>query len=220
MLPSSKMRSAPLACEDRCPEHLLYHRDIGSVAIHTEQQPTIQCTTTYLLYQMAYQVPIAVCAHNTAQPKASRYLKHHYQPGNTTLMLDTYLISLNLTQVSWLLHQVLMNLLAMITTTALPGSHRPFIQTRCSYYGCHRTTISQERYLLYYKLRWIPKTIEHCAFALCKRLAADMTYVTAFLAAVNASVTATCFSSRRTVWIMAEYLTGIHNLTPFSFLCV
>jgi hypothetical protein len=217
MLPISKMRTAPLACEDRCAKYLLYRRYIRGKAIHAEQQSTIQSTTTHLLYQMAYQASIPMCAYNTTQPKASGYLKRHSQPSYTTLMLDSYLISLYLTQVPWLLHQMLVNFLAMIATTALPGSYRPFIQTKGSYYGWDRTTVCQERYHLSHEFHRIPKTIEHSAFAFCKRLAASVTYVSFLFAAVNANVTTTRFPSCRTVWIVAEYLTGIHDLTPFSF---
>jgi len=220
MLPNPKMRTSPLACEDRSPEHLLDRRDIRRETINAEQQPTIQSATTHLIYQMCYQLSIAMGTHHATQPKASGYLKRHAQPGNSTLMLDAYFISLYLTQVTGLLNQMLMNLLAMIATTALPGCYRPLIQAKGCHYGWDGTAVCQESYYLYHKIRWITKTIEHCTFAFCERLAANMTYISVLFAAVNANVTTIHFSSCRTVRIVAEYLTGIHKMTPFSFLCV
>ena len=220
MLPSPKIRTSPLVCGDRSPEHLLDRRDIRRKTINTEQQPTIEGATTHLLHQMCYQFSIAMGTHHATQPKASGNLKRHTQPGNTTLMLDEYLISLYLTQVPWLLHQMLMNLLAMIATTALPGCHRPFIQTKRCHYGWDGAAVCQKSYHLYHKIRWIPKTIEHCTFAFCERLAANVTYVSSLFAAVNANVTTIHFSSCRTIWIVAEYYTGIHDYDSFQFLCV
>jgi hypothetical protein len=42
-------------------------------------------------------------------------------------MLHPYLISLYLTKVTWLLHQVFMYLLTVIPCSELPGSHCAFI---------------------------------------------------------------------------------------------
>jgi hypothetical protein len=193
------------------------HTPQSHKAIHAEQQRTTQRATTHLLYQTRYQVPIAMGTHHASQPKTCGHLKRHCQPGYPPLMLHPYLISLNLTQVTGLLHQVFMNLLTVLPCTALPGSHCAFIQPKGSYNCSYGTAISQKRYHLSHKSHRVSKTVKHCAFALCKRLAADTADVAPLLAAVNTDVATTNLASCRTVWTVAEFLTGIHKLTPFVF---
>jgi hypothetical protein len=230
MLPALKMWTAAFACENRNTKHLLYSCNVSRETINAEQQWAIESTIVYLLYQMGYQIPIPALAYHATQPKTGGYCKSHSQPGYTTLMLypcdaiakAQNLICLNLPQVSGLLNQMLMNLLTVLPSAALPESYCAFIQTEGSYYSWNGTTICQKCYHLSHKLHRISKVpayagIEHCAFTLCKCLAASMTYVSFLLAAMNANVTTIRFSSCRTVWIVAEYFTGIHDLTPFIF---
>jgi hypothetical protein len=160
MLPGSKMRTTPLACENRSPKHLLYGRDIRRKAVNTQQQSTIQRATTHLLYQMCYQLSISMGTHYTAQPKTSGHRKRHCQPGYTTLMFHSYFIRLNLTQVTGLLHKVFMDLLTVLSCTTLPGRHRAFIHPKGGYYRGNGTTISQERYHLSHKFHRISKAVE------------------------------------------------------------
>jgi hypothetical protein len=215
-LPISKMRTTALACENRSPEHLLYARDIGGKAINTEQQTTTQSTTTHSLYQTGYQLSIAMGTYHATQPKASRHLKRHCQPGYTTLMFHSYFICLYLAQISGLLYKVFMNLLTVFSCTTLPGCHCAFIQSKGGYYGSQWTAMSQKRYYLSHKFHRISKTIEHCTFTFCKRLAAEVAYVTTLLETVNTNVSTIRLSSCRTDWIVAKYFAGIHKLTPFS----
>jgi hypothetical protein len=220
MLPLSKMRTSPFACENRSPKHLLYGRDICRKAVNTEQQPTTQSATTHLLYQICYELSIAMSTHYATQPKTSGYLKRHCQPGYTTLMFHSYFIRLYLTQVTGLFYKVFMNLLEVRSCTTLPGCHCALIQPKGSYYGGKGTTMSQKRYYLSHKFYRILKTIEHCTFAFRKRLAANVAYVATLLETVNTDVSMIQLSSCRTVWIVAKYFTGIHKLTPFSSLSV
>jgi hypothetical protein len=220
MLPGSKMRTTPIACDNRSPKHLLYGRDIRRKTVNTEQQPTTQSATTHSLYQTGYQFPIPMSAYFAAQPETSGHLKRHCQPGYTPLMLHPYLISLNLTQITGLLHKVFMNLLTVFSCTILPGCHCAFIQSKGGYYGSKRTAMSQKRYYLSHKFYRILKAIEHCTFAFRKRLVANVAYVATLLETVNTNVSTIQLSSCRTVWIVAKYFTGIHKLTPFSSLSV
>jgi hypothetical protein len=216
MLPSSKMGTTALACENRSPKHLLYGRYIRREAVNTEQQPTTQSATMHSFYHTGYQFPIAMSAYLATQPETCGHLKCHCQPRYPTLMFHPYLISLNLTQITGLLHKVFMNLLTMLSCTPLPGCYRAFIQPKGSYYGGQRTTMSQKRYYLSHKLHRISKTIEHCTFAFRKCFATEVAYITAFLETVNTYVSTIQLSPCRTVWIVAEYFIGIHKLTPFS----
>jgi len=68
------------------------------------------------------------------------------------------------------------------------------------------------------------KSIKHCAFAVrecLSTLTADVTLllttVDTDIANVDTDIAMTQFSSCGTVWIVAEYFTGIHLLTPFVF---
>jgi hypothetical protein len=216
MLPSSKVRTSPITCENRSPKHLLYGRDIRRKAVNTEQQATTQSATTHSLYEIGYQFPIAMGAYFAAQPKTSGHLKRHCQPGYTTLMFHSYFIRLYLTQVTGVFHKVFMNLLAVRSCTTLPGCHRALIHPKGSYYGGKRTTMRQKRYYLSHKFYRILKAIEHCTFAFRKRPVANVAYVATLLETVNTYVSTIQLSPCRTGWIVAKYFTGIHKLTPFS----
>jgi hypothetical protein len=215
MLPSPKMGTTSLACENRSPKHLLYGRNIRRKAVNTQQQPTTQSATTHSLYQTGYQFSIAMGAYLATQPETCGHLKGHCQPRYSTLMFHPYFVSLNLTQITGLLHKVFMNLLTMLSCTILPGCHCAFIQSKGGYYGSKRTAMSQKRYHLSYKFYRIFEAIEHCTFALRKCLATNMAYVAMLLETVNTNVSAIQLSSCRTGWIVAKFFTGIHKLTPF-----
>jgi hypothetical protein len=217
MLPASEVGTPTSACENRGTKHIPYSRYISRETIHAEQQGTIEGTIVYFLHQLDYQVHISALAYHTTQPKTSGYRKSHSHPDNAALKLYPYLICLNLSQVSGLLNQMLMNLLTVLSSTSLPGSHRAFVQIKSRHNSSYRTAISQKRYHLSYELHRISKTIEHCPFAFRKCFATDIAYIALFFEAVNAYVTMTHLSSCGTVWIVAEYLTGIHLLTPFVF---
>jgi hypothetical protein len=220
IIPHPKMWPSPLASENRSPKNVLYCRYIRHKAIYAKQQGTTKSTTAYLLYQAGYQIPISTGTYCTTKPEASGNPKGHSHPDYAALALYPYLICLNLTQVTGLLHQVFMNLLAVRTSTALPGCHRAFIHSIGSHYSCYGTAISQKRYHLSYELHRISKAIEHCAFAIRECLSTLTADVTPLLEAMDTDVAMTRFSSCRTVWIVAEYFTGIHLLTPFSYFCV
>jgi hypothetical protein len=143
IIPLPQIRSSQLASENRSPKHLLYCRHIRQKAISAKQQWAMKGTTAHLLHQTCYQIPISTGTYCTTKPEASGNPKRHSHPDYATLVLDPYLICLYLTQFMGLSHQVFMNLLAMQTGTALPGSHRAFIQTKGSYYSCCGTAIGK-----------------------------------------------------------------------------
>ena len=143
MVPKAQSRTSPLASEDGGAKHLLNRRNIGSQTIDTQQQRTIQRTLTHLLDETPNQCTISAGTNDAIEPQASG--NSHRQPANATLVFDPYLISLYLTQVTRVLYQMLMNLLAVFTGALLPTSYGAFIYAKRSDNRLKRTPISQKR---------------------------------------------------------------------------
>ena len=217
MVPKAQSRTSPLASEDGGAKHLLNRRNIGSQTIDTQQQRTIQRTLMHLLDETPNQCTISADTNDASQPQASGDSHCHRQPGNATLVFDPYLISLYLTQVTPVLYQMLMNLLAVFTGALLLTTYGTFIYAKRSDNRLKRTPISQERDDLADNLNRIPKTVERCPFALSKCRLALMTDVTLLLATMNTYIPTANFSACRAVGIVTEYLLGIHVLTPYCW---
>ena len=136
-------------------------------------------------------------------------------------MLHTDLVRLHLTPFPRLLHQMLMHLLAacaelrsMLPSTLVPIIHGALIQTEGSNNGSHRATMRQKRDDLCHELDRVAKPVKHRAFGGTECLTANVADVTALLPAMNADVALTYLTSCRTRFVVAEYIFGIHSLTP------
>jgi hypothetical protein len=143
MVPNAQSRTSPLASEDGGAKHLLNRRNVGSQTIDTQQQRTIQRTLMHLLDETPNQCTISADTNDASQPQASGDSHCHRQPANATLVFDPYLISLYLTQVTPVLYQMLMNLLAVFTGALLPTGYSSFIYAKRSNNCLKGTPISQ-----------------------------------------------------------------------------
>jgi hypothetical protein len=79
------------------------------------------------------------------QSGAGAHHDRHRHPQHLPLALDAQFIRLDMLQVSWLLHQVGMYLLAVSPHTPLPGHHGALIQAKDDHNRPQGTSIRKQR---------------------------------------------------------------------------
>ena len=214
-VPGPQDRStAPLAGH-RLAKDLLNHAHVSPEPIGAEQHGPAERTGTHTLDQLPQQVTIALRTQDAAQPQARTDLQGTGYPDDATLLFDAQLVQLDLAQLTRLLHQPLMHLLAVLTGAGLPLAHRAFIELERHDDRLHRTAIRHERDHQRHQLGRPMQPVEHRASTRTKRLAADPTDVALLLATMNADVALSSLSACRTVRIRAECCLGVHGLTAF-----
>ncbi|RLB28667.1 MAG: hypothetical protein DRH11_17015 [Deltaproteobacteria bacterium] len=208
--PCMKRRTSRLPRRNRGAKHLPDAGHIGCKAVDAEEQGTTQCTPAHLLHQTGHQMVISRRTDYPSQPQSGSHLKRHRHPHDPPLTLHPKLVGLNLSQVAGTFHQMLMNLLTVLTRTTMPGGHRALIQTKRGNNRLHRTPVGQQRHDLRHKLSRIPQAIEHGPFALGEGLTANVADIPTLLATVDADVPTSHLAPGWTFLIPATYFMGIH----------
>src|SRR5512143_4110401 len=90
----------------------------------------MQSTRAHPLDQTPNQRQVAMLADLASQPQPG--LDHHSQrpPHDAPLALDSYLVGLHLSEVSRLLHQMLLDGLSLSASACPPRRHRPLVEAK------------------------------------------------------------------------------------------
>src|SRR2546421_2970847 len=118
--------------------------DVRHQAIGTDQQGTPCRTAPHALDQPSDQRHVPLLTDLAAQPQA--YLDHHGQrhPDNAALFLDAELIGLHLSQVAWLLDQILVYGLALTARAGPPIRDGTLVEPKRRHDGLHGTPMGQQ----------------------------------------------------------------------------
>jgi hypothetical protein len=140
--------------------------DLSRVArksISDKEQASVQPTGGAFdpLDQFAEQTSIAHRSDAAAQPQTCGDFDGHRHPAhNPRKQLDTNLVHLDFAQLARLLDQMLVNSLAMSSTTFLPIDHRPFIYPEGENDGLNRTPARQQLKDQHDHLDWFSQPVK------------------------------------------------------------
>jgi hypothetical protein len=213
VIPRSPMRSAALmAFMNRFSKNFSDSRHVRPETIDTKQHRATQGTAPNQLEQGHDQSSIALGTDDAAQPQTGLNLQRQGNPDNPALFLDAQFIGLDLTQISRLFNQMVMDRFAVLARTRLPIIDSAFVQFKSSHNRCHGTPMRQQSYHLRHQRLLHPQAIEGRAGRFSKGLVADMTNVAGLLLAMHADITRASLASCGTTRIRAKYLVRVHSV--------
>src|SRR5215475_12999613 len=188
--------------------------DVGHQAIGAEQQRTVRGTAPHALDQAPDQRQITLLTDLTAEPQTRR--DHHGQchPHNTALLLDAELISLHLSQITWLLDQIRMNSLALTARASPPSRNGALVKPKRRYDRLHGAPVGQQGHDEHHRLRRGAQPIEDRAFAGTEGLVTRMADEALLLLRMDTDVALARLASGRAVLIGAECRGGVHACPP------
>jgi len=152
--------------------------------------------------------------HLTGQPQPR--LDHHRQchPHDAALGLDAYLIGLHLAEVSWVLHQMRLDSLALAAGARAPRCHGAFIEPKGDDNRLQRTAVRHERNDKGHRLRRSPQAVKRGACRRGECLGARRAQEPFVLARVETNIALACLTSGRALQIGAEDSGGVHDDSP------
>jgi hypothetical protein len=118
------------ATRQRTVKHQLNRPNAGKESIHTEQQWPSQDVMVNDLYQGLDQALILLSGNDTTPPQTGIHYDRHCQRDDLALPLDMDIIHLYVLQVSRMLHQLLVNLLKLSSSSLLPIHQGTFAQMK------------------------------------------------------------------------------------------
>src|SRR5215831_13640117 len=146
--------------------------DVGAQPISTEQQRTVHGAAAHSLDQPPDQGHVTLLADLAAQPQAGLHHHGHGHPDNTALLLDAQLVGLHLSEVPWLLDEILVHGLALPPRARPPIRYRAFVEPKRRHNRLHRTPMGEQRHDEAHRLGRGAQAVEHRAFGGAERLMA------------------------------------------------
>jgi hypothetical protein len=201
------------AIAHRLSEDTLNGPDVGLVSVNTEQQRATQSTVAHSPDQLGDQIRTPGRAEGTAQPKSRLNLNRHRQPQDAALNFGIDFISLYLTQITWLLHQVFVYLLAVISSALFQAFHCAFVHFECCHNSLTWTPESQQCDNLNDDIFGQTPPVEDGAFGGRERAATFIAYVPSFFAAVHTNISFADVAPCVTSGIGAKYSLWVHWFT-------
>src|SRR5437660_5147018 len=125
---------------------LAHRSDVSTQPISTDQQRTGRGAAADALDQPPDQGHVALLADLAAQPQAGLHHHGHGHPDHTALLLDAQLVGLDLSEVPWLLDQILVHGLALTARAGPPSRYSAFVEAKRRHNRLHGTPMGEQRH--------------------------------------------------------------------------
>src|SRR5262245_6084945 len=188
--------------------------DVGAQPIGTDQQRTVHGTAADTLEQPPDQGHVALLADLAAQPQAGLHHHGHGHPDHTALLLDAQLVGLHLSEVSWLLDQILVHGLALPPRASPPIRYSACVESKRRHNRLHGTPMGEQRHDEAHRLGCGAQAVKHRAFGGAERLMALVADEPLFLLRMDTDIAPASLASGRAVPIGAECGCGVHDAPP------
>src|SRR5437870_7040345 len=193
---------------------LAHRSDVSTQPISTDQQRTGRGAAADALDQPPDQGHVALLADLAAQPQAGLHHHGHGHPDHTALLLDAQLVGLHLSEVPWLLDQILVHGLALPPRARPPIRYSAFVESKRRHNRLHGTPMGEQRHDEAHRLGRGAQAVKHRACGGAERLMALVADEPLFLLRMDTDIAPASLASGRAVPIGAECGCGVHDAPP------